>query len=125
MRWFAFDLNKWFIATTAGLGLAWDLRRTPQFKILRARLHMDFKRARERLERDPANPRWKELLETLETEYAQYLGTIKQWQALQMEKVQQGRQRLADRLDASYRELEQALRMQRKRVALLTAQVHV
>lgn len=125
VRWFAIDLNKWFIATMAGLGLASDLRRTPQFKILRARLHMDFKRARQRLEEDPANPRWKELLDTLETEYAQYLGTVKQWQALQMEKVQHGRQRIADRLDASYRELEQALKLQRKRVALLAAQVAV
>lgn len=125
VRWFAFDLNKWFIATAAGLGLAEDLRRTPQFKILRARLHMDFKRARERLEGDPANPRWKELLESLEKEYAQYLGTVKQWQALQMEKVQLGKQKLADRLDASYRELEQALKLQRKRVALLAAQVAV
>ena len=50
VRWFAIDLNKWFIATAAGFGLARDLRRTPQFKILRARLHMDFKRARERLD---------------------------------------------------------------------------
>ena len=93
---------------------------------------MDFKRARERLAQDPANPRWKELLDTLETEYAQYLSTIKEWQALQMDKVQAGKQRLADgrqmladKFDSSYRELELALKMQRKRVAMLTAQVHL
>lgn len=139
IRWFAIDLNKWFIATAASLGLARGLRRTPQFKILRARLHMDFKRARERLAQDPANPRLKGLLDTLETEYAQYLSTIKEWQALQMDKVQAGKQKLADgkqrladgkqmladKFDASYRELELALKMQRKRVALLTAQVHI
>jgi stearoyl-CoA desaturase (delta-9 desaturase) len=132
IRWFAIDLNKWFIATASSLGLARGLRRTPQFKILRARLHMDFKRARERLAQDPANPRLRGLLETLETEYAQYLSTIKEWQSLQMEKVQAGKQRLADgkqkladKFDASYRELELSLKMQRKRVALLTAQVHI
>jgi stearoyl-CoA desaturase (delta-9 desaturase) len=139
IRWFAIDLNKWFIATASSLGLARGLRRTPQFKILRARLHMDFKRARERLAQDPANPRLRGLLETLETEYAQYLSTIKEWQSLQMEKVQAGKQRFADgrqrladgkqrlanKVDASYRELELALKMQRKRVALLTAQVHI
>jgi stearoyl-CoA desaturase (delta-9 desaturase) len=125
IRWYNYDINKWFIAIASGLGLASDLKRTPQFKILRARLHMDFKRARERLSMDETNPRWKELLETLETEYAEYLATIKQWQTLQMEKVQSGRQRLADKFDSKYRELELSLKMQRKRVALLAAQVHV
>lgn len=125
VRWYAIDLNKWFIATAAGLGLAGGLRRTPQFKILRARLHMDFKRARAQLEQDPSNPRWKELLDTLESEYAQYLATIKEWQTLKMEKMQAGKQRIADRLDASYRELEQSLKLQRKRVAMLAAQAYI
>lgn len=125
VRWFAIDLNKWFIATAAGLGMATDLRRTPQFKILRARLHMDFKRARERLTANPSDPRWKEVMEKLELEYAQYLGTVKEWQTLQLEKMQAGKQRLQDRFDSSYRELEKALQMQRKRVAMLTAQVYV
>jgi stearoyl-CoA desaturase (delta-9 desaturase) len=125
VRWFAFDLNKWFIATAAGLGLADNLKRTPQFKILRARLAMDFKRARQRLEAEPENPRWRELVETLEHEYAEFLSTVKQWQTLQVERVQLSRQKLADRLDASYRELELSLKLQRKRLALLTAQLHV
>jgi len=125
VRWFNFDINKWFISACAGLGLASDLRRTPRFKILRARLNMEFKRARQRLAAGASDPRWKELLETLETEYAQFLGTVKQWQSLQIQRVQLGRQKLAKRLDASYRELEQALKQQRKRLALLTAQLHL
>lgn len=125
VRWFHFDLNKWFISTCAALGLAHDLRRTPQFKILRARLHMDFKRARARLEAEPENPRWKELLDSLETEYAQFMATVKEWQALQVEKMQLSRQKLADRLDNSYRELELSLKAQRKRLAMLTAQLHI
>ncbi len=131
IRWFNIDLNKWVIACASFLGLASDLRRTPQFKILRARLHMDFKRARQRLEADPANPRWKELLDTLEGEYAEYLGTIKEWQNLQMEKVQASKEKLQaskeklqDTLDRSFRELERSLQMQRKRVALLAAQAY-
>jgi stearoyl-CoA desaturase (delta-9 desaturase) len=125
VRWFALDMNKWFIASASALGLATDLKRTPQFKILRARLNMDFKHARERLAQGEQHPRWKDLVETLESEYAQFLATVKEWQSLQMEKVQQGRQRLADRLDASYRELEKSLKMQRKRLALLTAQIYL
>jgi hypothetical protein len=55
---------------------------------------------------------------------------VKQWQQLQMDRMQQGRQKLADRIEtetssltASYRELENSLKMQHKRLALLTAQV--
>jgi len=63
----------------------------------------------------------------LETEYAQFKETVNQWQQLQMERMQQSRQKLADAIDQStltarYRELEQELKMQRKRVLLLTAQ---
>jgi stearoyl-CoA desaturase (delta-9 desaturase) len=49
VRWYAIDVNKWFISSAAALGLATELKRTPQFKILRARLAKDFNRARERL----------------------------------------------------------------------------
>ena len=125
-------MNKWFIAFCSSIGLAGELKRTPQFKIQRARLNMEFKRARQRLEQDESNPRFKELLETLEKEYAQFLATIKEWQTLQMERVQQGKQmvaegkqKLADRLEANYCELELSLRAQRKRLALITAQLHV
>lgn len=125
IRWYQFDMNKWFISTAAGLGLASDLKRTPQFKILRARLYMEFKRARERLAQDAENPRWKELVDNLEHEYAEFSSTVKQWQNLQMERVQQGKKRIADRLDSSYRDLERSLKLQRKRVAMLTAQLYL
>jgi len=95
--------------------------------VLRARLNMDFKRARAKLEQATANPGWKE---QLEREYAQFVETVKEWQQLQMERVQHGRQMLANRLGAEtaslaarYRELERSLKRQRKRLALLTAQV--
>jgi stearoyl-CoA desaturase (delta-9 desaturase) len=63
----------------------------------------------------------------LESEYAQFKETVNQWQQLQMERMQQGRQKLADAIDhsalkARYRELERELKMQRKRVIMLTAQ---
>jgi hypothetical protein len=66
----------------------------------------------------------------LEAEYAQFAETVREWQQLQMERVQQGRQLLADRIEAEtasltarYRELETNLQLQHKRVVLLTAQV--
>jgi len=124
VRWWQYDINKWFIATCAWLGMAKNLKRTPDFKIQRARLAMVFKRAQEKIERASGNPRWRDLLEK---EYAQFKETVGQWQQLQMQRVQLGRQKLVDVLEQNaltvrYRELERELKLQRKRVAMLTAQ---
>jgi stearoyl-CoA desaturase (delta-9 desaturase) len=127
IRWWHLDINKWFISTCALLGLVKNRRRAPAFKVMRARLNMEFKVAREKLERAGVSPRWQA---QLEQEYAQFAEIIKEWQQLQMERVQAGRQKLAERFETEtasfttrYRELELSLKMQHKRLALLTAQV--
>ncbi len=122
IRWWQFDINKWFISTCALLGLARDRKRAPRFKVLRARLNMEFKRARQRLVNEQQDRGW---MDILEQEYAEFLETVKKWQALQLNKMQQGKQALAARLDTRFRELEFSLKMQRKRLALLTAQLSV
>lgn len=127
IRWWQYDINKWFIVACSGLGLAKNLKRAPNFKIQRARLHMVFKRAQARIDEAAGNPRWRILLET---EYAQFKETISQWQLLQLERVQQSRQKLVAAIDQSalaarFRELERDLKLQRKRMALLTAQFYV
>jgi stearoyl-CoA desaturase (delta-9 desaturase) len=122
VRWWHFDMNKWFISICAWMGLAYERKRAPRFKILRARLNMEFKRARERLERNPGDRRW---IDVLEKEYAEFMDTVKKWQALQMQRVQQGREAIAASINTRYRELEFSLKMQRKRLALLTAQLSV
>ena len=126
IRWWQYDINKWFIASCSKLGLANNLKRTPNFKIQRARLAMVFKRAQEKIDKSVENPRWRELLET---EYAQFRKTIAEWQQLQLERMQLSRQRLVDAIDqnvvtARFRELERELKMQRKRIILLTAQYY-
>ncbi len=127
IRWWHLDINKWFISTCALLGLVRNRKRAPQFKVLRARLNMEFKAARKKLEQAGTSAGWKE---QFESEYAQFIATIKQWQQLQIERVQQGKQKLAERFEIEtallathYRELEFSLKMQRKRLALLLAQV--
>jgi stearoyl-CoA desaturase (delta-9 desaturase) len=104
------------------LGLVRERKRAPQFKILRARLNMEFKRARERLAEQQVDRNW---IEILEQEYAEFMDTVKQWQALQMQKVEHGRQALATGINTRFRELEFSLKMQRKRLALLTSQLSV
>jgi stearoyl-CoA desaturase (delta-9 desaturase) len=122
IRWWQFDINKWFIASCAMLGLARERKRAPHFKVLRARLNMEFKRARERLAEQQADRNW---IEILEQEYAEFMDTVKKWQALQMQKVEHGRQTLATGINTRFRELEFSLKMQRKRLALLTSQLSV
>jgi len=122
IRWWHFDFNKWVIATCSWAGLAKDLKRAPRFKILRAKLNMDFKRARQRLADAQQDRHW---LETLENEYQEFMETVKKWQALQVHKVQQSRQALTSGFNTRFRELEFSLKMQRKRLALLTAQLSV
>jgi stearoyl-CoA desaturase (delta-9 desaturase) len=87
---------------------------------------MIFKRAQAKIDRSAENPRWRVLFET---EYAQFKQTIAEWQQLQMERVQLSKQKLVDAIDQStltvrYRELERELKMQRKRVTMLTAQFY-
>ena len=128
IRWWHLDINKWFISTCALFGLVKNRKRAPQFKVLRARLNMEFKAARQKLEQSAmVSAGWKE---QLENEYAQFMDTVKQWQQLQMERVQESRQKLTQRLEAEtasltsrYRELEMSLKMQHKRLAMLTSQV--
>ena len=127
IRWWHLDINKWFISTCALLGLVKNRKRAPMFKVLRARLNMDFKNARKKLEQGGISTR---LREQLEIEYAQFVDTIKEWQQLQMDRVQVGRQKLAERIETEtaslasrYRDLEKSLKLQHKRIVLLTAQV--
>jgi len=127
IRWWHLDINKWFISTCALLGLVRNRKRAPAFKVLRARLNMEFKVARQKLEQEGVSARWRA---QLETEYAQYVEIIKEWQQLQMERMQASKQKLAERIESEtasftsrYRELEMSLKMQHKRLALLTAQV--
>lgn len=48
IRWFDWDPTKWIIRLTAALGLAKNLKRSPEGVILAARMRMDEKRLRER-----------------------------------------------------------------------------
>ena len=127
IRWWHLDINKWFISTCALLGLVKNRKRAPAFKVLRARLSMEFKKAARKLERPGVSARLKA---QFDFEYAQFMDTVKEWQQLQMERVQAHRKRLAERIGAEtnaladrYRELERSLKLQRKRLALLTAHV--
>ena len=121
LRWWQFDPGKWLIAVASWLGLAHGLKRTPKFKILRARLQMQFKALEARMAvADQASP-WRA---TVEAEYQQFKDTVAQWQAVQAERVQVGADALRDRWQKTqcrtrYKELEYRMKMQAQRLQSL------
>jgi len=144
IKWWHFDPTKWLIAACSWVGLSKDLKRVPNFKIQRAMLQAQFERAREKLAQAKANPsRLQELQHLLETEWQQFSATVAEWSQLQGEKldaaklhmterVHEAQHQLQERWEASEirrqmlaleRTLEEALEMQRQRVALLRIQM--
>ena len=120
-RWWHFDPGKWLIASCAALGLASQLKRTPAFKIQRARVRMQFHQLENELCADEMDDTW---ARTIEHEYQQFKDTVSQWQAVQGERVKAGTAALSDRwpthaLRARFRELDQQLKDQAARLANL------
>jgi len=120
IRWWQYDPSKWLINVLAWCGLAYDRKRTPNFRIRRARLMLQFERLQRRLESD-APATWRE---RLEQEFGQFKETIGQWQAVQMRRVEAGTDAIKDRwhkteLRTRLSELDYRLKMQQKRLRAL------
>lgn len=124
IKWWQWDPTKWLIKSCSMLGLAKNLRVVPDFKIQRAKLKMQFKRAQERLAKSKNSDKWSQLLEK---EYEEFKTMLAEWTELQSEKYQETRRHLQEKwekaaLHTRYKELEYSLKMQQKRLKLLTAQ---
>ncbi|MEM1403654.1 MAG: fatty acid desaturase [Pseudomonadota bacterium] len=134
IRWYQWDPTKWMIAGLARLGLTSELKTIPDFRIQRALLDMQFKRAQDVVDsrQEPA------LTEILEREYQLFTESINQWKQLQGERYERHREQLGDALEegrqqlqtrweqaalrSRFRELEYSLKIQRKRLAELVDQ---
>jgi len=128
VRWYQWDPTKWMIAACARIGLTSKLRRVPDFRIQRALIDMQFKRARELAEgkSEPA------LRDIIEREYQLFTEAVNQWKQLQSERYDRHCEQLGDALEerrqqllahweqaalhSRFRELELALRDQRRRL---------
>lgn len=134
IRWYQWDPTKWMIAGLARLGLASKLQTVPDFRIQRALLDMQLKRARDFAEGRQES----DLLELLEREYQLFTESVNQWKQLQAERYEKHRHQLGDALEegrqnllsrweqarvgSRLRELEYSLRAQRRRVDELIQQ---
>lgn len=131
VRWWQFDPTKWLIVFGSWLGLTSDLNRTPAFKIEKALLDMQFKRAQQHLEKSGNAEDWRE---HLEREYQEFAACLHEWNTLRQQWYEQKRQVLAEKtaelqhkwrqttISSRLQELEYALKMQRKRLHYLTLQ---
>ncbi|MGB1906935.1 MAG: acyl-CoA desaturase, partial [Spongiibacter sp.] len=133
-----YDPTKWLIKTASWIGLTWDLKKVPDFKIQRAVLTMKFKRAEQRLlEYKGANAL--HLSEFLEKEYLQFRKTLQDWNAVGQEWMDAKRQSIAEQteclqqnladawehatLRSRFQELEYAMKMQIQRLETLRTQL--
>ncbi len=131
VRWWQFDPSKWLINVARWCGLARDLNRVPDFKIQKALLDMQFKRAQNRLATATNADIWRE---HLEREYQHFLACLQEWNTLRQQWLEQKRVQLAEKtvelqqkwrqttISSRLQELEYALKLQRKRLDQLTLQ---
>jgi stearoyl-CoA desaturase (delta-9 desaturase) len=130
VRWWQWDPSKWLIYGLSRIGLASDLKRVPDVTIQRARLAMQFKRAEAALASRKSLPRpdIEKIRGRIAREYESFQSTLAEWSRLREEWYASTRQNLAARWEeASFRtrvrEIEYRLKMQRRRIRLLTAQI--
>lgn len=112
VRWYQWDPSKWLIASMAGLGLAWDLRRVSDFQIMAAELAGQNSRASDWFERVGQNAEMLKLKEAVQQQYDHVRQNLARWEkaakdyrgVLQRKVAQQS----ADVKEAASRQLAEA-----------------
>ncbi len=129
IRWYQFDPTKWLIFSLSWVGLTRNLKRCPDFAIEKARLTMQFKQTEAKLSLKAAGhaqlDAWRAKLAQESEHFSQVLND---WSKLKETWYAEKKQELLHKWEeASFRtrfqEIEYRLKMQRKRLRLLTAQV--
>lgn len=129
IRWYQFDPTKWLIFALSWVGLTRNLKRCPEFAIEKARLTMQFKQAEAKLSLKAAGHAQLEAWRAkLAQEYEHFSQVLNDWSKLKETWYAEKKQELVQKWEeASFRtrfqEIEYRLKMQRKRLRLLTAQV--
>lgn len=129
IRWYQFDPTKWLIFALSWVGLTSNLKRCPEFAIEKARLTMQFKQAEAKLSLKAAGHAQLEAWRAkLAQEYEHFTLVLNDWSKLKETWYAEKKQEFVQKWEeASFRtrfqEIEYRLKMQRKRLRLLTAQV--
>jgi len=132
VRWWQWDPTKWLVASMQFLGLARRLKRTPAFQIHRALLAMQFQRAQEKLANSALAVRGRanvdSLRERIAQEYESFLNAVSEWARVKETWYAEKKRSVIEHWEqASFqkqlREIEYALKLQRRRLRALYAQL--
>jgi stearoyl-CoA desaturase (delta-9 desaturase) len=128
IRWWQWDPTKWLINALSAMGLADNLKTVPDLWIQRAQLAMQFKRMDAALEKRRArgtDEQIERLKARVAEEYAAFRKALEEWSKLRDQWVTDRKQRLLQRWEETsfrsrMREIEHSLRMQRRRLRVMT-----
>jgi len=128
VRWWQWDPSKWFICAMQWIGLATGLKRVPWFKIQRAVLDNQFRRAERQLARQTDGAQIEQLRRRVAEEYGAFRAAVTAWTQLREQWLHEARRKMSERwersiLQSRLQELEHGLRLQNRRMRVLTAQL--
>ena len=128
VRWWQWDPSKWFIYAMQWIGMTSDLKRVPWFKIQRALLDNQFRRAERQLARQTGGAQIEQLRRRITEEYETFRQAVTAWTQLREQWLQEARRAMADRWERSHlqsrlKEIENGLRLQSRRMRVLSAQL--
>jgi len=128
VRWWQWDPSKWFIKAMSWCGLARNLKSVPWFRIQRALLDTQFRRAERQLARQPGGDRIDLLKRRIAEEYEEFQKVVGAWNQVREQWVQETRRAVAERWDRSVlqsrlKELEYTLHLQYRRMRTLRSEL--
>ena len=131
VRWWQFDPTKWIIASLQYLGLTRALKRTPHFQIQRALLAMQFTRAQEqlaKLHQRGGHSHIEHLRQRIAHEYETFLAAVADWAKVKEQWLEEKKRAVIEHWEHAnfqkrLKEIEQSLRLQRRRMRVLHAQL--
>ncbi|HUI59703.1 MAG TPA: acyl-CoA desaturase, partial [Steroidobacteraceae bacterium] len=138
VRWWQWDPTKWLIAGLQWLGLTRRLKRTPAFQVQRALLAMQFTRAQEKLTRaqeklarlPEAAPHShiEQLRQRIAQEYENFLAAVSDWARVKEQWLEEKKRAVVEHWEHAnfqqrLKEIEIRLRLQRRRMRLISAQL--
>jgi stearoyl-CoA desaturase (delta-9 desaturase) len=122
------DPSKWFIAAMSWLGLAKNLKRVPGFKIQRALLDAQFRRAELQLSTRTGHVQIEHLKLRVAEEYEVFSNAVAAWTHLREQRLLDAKRVMLQRWERSplqlkLQELERDLKIQYQRMRVLRAQI--
>jgi stearoyl-CoA desaturase (Delta-9 desaturase) len=132
VRWWQWDPTKWLIASCSWIGLSSRLKRTPAFQIQRAQLALQLSRAQQKLARLPVAHRppthIEQLRNKLAQEYDALATAVADWTHVKEQWLDEKKRAVIEhwehaKFQTRLREIEQRLKMQRRRLRVLHAEL--